>query len=74
MSRVDVTANTATTNLVVSFASEPHRLYTLQYRTDLRSGSWSNVAAECKGSGSPIPLTNDWPASTGYYRLKIQAP
>ncbi len=55
------------TNVVaVTFGPEDDATYTLQYRTNLLSGAWSNVAS---ATVSPLVHTNATPDPMGFYRI-----
>jgi hypothetical protein len=75
-SRFIITSITGLTSRQVSFApSSPERLYTLEYRTDLTAGAWSNVTGSVLVPGGSGWLA-DTNAATGqrFYRLNVVVP
>lgn len=64
-------------NLAVSFTSSARRVYTLYYRTNLTSGSWTSIPTQTDvtGSGDVDTLTDPSPAcSHRFYRLGMNSP
>jgi hypothetical protein len=75
-SRFIITSITGLASRQVSFdPSSPERLYTLEYRTDLTEGAWSNVTGSVL-----LPGGSGWLADTNaaagqrFYRLNVVVP
>ena len=66
-----------TPNPAVSFASSASRVYTLYYRTNLDSATWTNVPTQTDISGSGGTDTLSDPSATDterFYRLGVRVP
>ena len=61
---------------VLSFQSALNRLYTLEVRTDLGSGSWTSVSDQVDIAGNSglleLSPTNSPPDMTRFYRIKVR--
>lgn len=61
----------------VSFTSSASRVYTLYYRTNLASGSWTSIPTQTDvtGNGGTKTLTDPAPTNTArFYRLGVRVP
>ena len=58
----------------VGFPSSSNRYYTLQFRTNLLSGSWQDVADQIvvKGNGATNALDHTRRTTNGFYRVNVQ--
>ena len=66
---------TATQNTYrLSIPSSAARQYLLQYRTNLESGVWADVAAETAGNGGTLSVHSSNTQSCIYYRAKARKP
>ena len=67
---------TAGTNCVLSFQSALNRLYTLEIRTNLNTGSWTSVSGQIDIVGNAglleLSQTNSPPETTQFYRIKVR--
>ncbi len=66
-----------TPSLTVSYASSASRVYTLYYRTNLTSGSWTSIPTQTDvtGNGSTATLTDPSPADAErFHRLGARVP
>jgi hypothetical protein len=66
-----------TPNAAVSFTSSASRVYTLYYRTNLASGTWTNVPTQTDVTGSGGTDTLSDPSATDterFYRLGVRVP
>ncbi len=72
-----LSAQVAVDAFAVSCLTSSNRLYTLQYRDDLQSGSWSNVFREKQigGVGAVTNLVDTGPLPDNrFYRLMVETP
>jgi hypothetical protein len=60
----------------VYFDSSSSRWYTLQWRTNLLAGGWSDVPSQTNvpGTGGRASLTGGSDATNRFYRLKVTRP
>jgi len=66
---------TATQNVYcLSVPSSTARQYLLQYRTNLESGAWNDVAAETAGNGGTLSVSSTNTLFCIYYRAKVRKP
>jgi len=70
-----ITSITAGTHCVLSFPSALNRLYTLEIRTNLNTGSWTSVSGQIDIVGNAglleLSQTNSPPETTQFYRIKV---
>jgi hypothetical protein len=60
-------------NAIVTAASFPGRTYTLQYRTDFASGTWTSQLPSVQATGVTVTFTNAGaPPTKRFYRVKVQ--
>ena len=66
---------TSTQNVYcLSIPSSSARQYLLQYRTNLNTGTWNDVAPEMAGNGSTLSVNSSNTQSCIYYRAKVRKP
>jgi hypothetical protein len=55
----------------LQFATQTNETYAVDYRNDLATGAWSNLATNLAGTGGTLTVTNLGGAKTGkrFYRL-----
>jgi len=69
---VPVTFETTAANLVLSWAGVPGEVYQVEYKDDLRAGTWTALGNPITGADALLSLTNDFSLSTQrFYRLRI---
>jgi hypothetical protein len=63
-------------NRIVWFLGSSNRVYTLNWSTNLASGSWANVPGQANviGSGSLTSLSDTNVASSRFYQVSVQVP
>ncbi len=68
-----VSINTVGTNVVLTFPTISNRLYDVQNRTDLVSGSWSTIASNITGTGGIVTNIDVGAATTTrrFYRVGL---
>jgi hypothetical protein len=59
---------------VLSFLGQPHRFYSIEYRTNLQQGAWMSISSEQRGLGTLMSITNRPACSSVYYRLGVECP
>ena len=67
---------TSAGNSLLTWGSVPGRLYTVQTRTNLVLGVWSNAPGytDLAGTGSDMYFTNSLPDAIRYYRIRVRLP
>ena len=60
----------------VGFKASGQRVYSLQTRTSLSTGSWSDVSAQTRklGVGGPMVMTDTNASPSRFYRVKVEVP
>jgi hypothetical protein len=58
----------------LSVPSSAARLYLMQFRTNLTSGAWNDVAPETAGNGDMLSVDSSNTLSSIYYRAKVWKP
>jgi hypothetical protein len=69
-------SNSPAGNVLLTWGSVPGRLYTVQTRTDLVMGIWSNAPGytDLAGTGCDMYFTNSLPDVVRYYRIQVRLP
>ncbi|MFH0907902.1 MAG: cellulase family glycosylhydrolase, partial [bacterium] len=59
---------------VVGISSSTGRVYSLQYRSDLMTGSWTNLQGNVQGVGGVLFLSDTNDLAEGFYRIRAARP
>jgi hypothetical protein len=69
---VPIMFSSTSTNLVLSWMGVTGQVYQMEYKDDLRAGSWTALGSPITGTGAMLSFTNDLSQSSQrFYRLQI---